>query len=141
MSSSRAIVNTAITDMLTLNPACPLNIHIADSVQMGLSLLSELVHQPIIIGIPTALIRHKIAYNFNIPVSSFIFINDHSAVNKMLAIDTANYNLILWDYLYLTQPISEEIIYLGWKQIDLIANITTMIPNVYTDVSSYLLDE
>lgn len=122
------IVNLTIMDMLMLEPECPLNLHIVDSDQMGIDLLPGILQQVptnFVIGVPTAAIRHKIAFNLGVEPSSFSFIRDNkSDLEKVLP---SGSSLLLWDYLNLSQPLAQKIVYRGWDQVDLVVILRNMV--------------
>jgi enoyl-[acyl-carrier-protein] reductase (NADH) len=116
------IINLSIMDMLMLEPEnCSVNLHIVDSDQMGIDILPNiLANMPsrYVIGVSTAIIRHKIAFNLNTPISAFSFIRDNkSDLEQVVA---KNSSLLLWDYLNLSQPLTKRIVYRGWDQVDII---------------------
>jgi hypothetical protein len=113
------VVNLTIMDMLMLEPECPLNLHIVDSDEMGLDLIPKIVAtDKFLIGIQTAVIRHKIAFHHNFSIDRFSFIRENkSDLTKVIPTGT---QLVLWDYLNLSQPLAQNIIYAGWDRVDLV---------------------
>lgn len=122
------IINLTIMDMLLLEPECPLNFHIVDSDQMGIDLLPDiLANVPTnpIIGVGEARMRHKIAFNLNLSVSSFSFIRDNQS--DLERVFSQGSSLLLWDYLNLSQPIAQRMVYRNWDQVDLIVVLRNMV--------------
>jgi hypothetical protein len=121
-------VNITMLEMLALEPECSINLHVADSDTMAIDLFQGLIKElpeRYVIGVPTAAIRHKIAYRLEIPVNTFSFIKENkSDLTKVLPTNTG---LVLWDYLNLSQPLAKNLIYRGWKQIDLFVILRNLV--------------
>lgn len=120
------VVNLIINDMLLLEPDCNLHLHVVDSLDSGIPIVGKLFNdEPTIIGVPSAVVRHKLAFNLELPIETFSFIRENkSDLQKVMS---ANTRLILWDYLNLSQPIASQIVLQGWKQVDLIVILRNMI--------------
>lgn len=122
------VINLTMMDMLMLEPECPLNLHIVDSVQMGIEFLPQILHDApskFVIGVPSAVIRHKIAFSLELNPETFSFIRENkSDLDKVLPKGSG---LILWDYLNLSQPLAQKIVYRGWDQVDLIVVLRNIV--------------
>lgn len=113
---------TLVEDMLALEPETPsFNIHFADSDLMGIKLLKDKILDPEenpVIGVHTARVRHKIAFNMNLPVENFSFVIDNKSDLEDLIPDQTC--LVLWDYLQLSQPLAASLVHRAWKRVDLV---------------------
>jgi len=116
------VATTLVEDMLALEPDTSLFIHFADSDMMGMGIMRNNINPNIegtqIIGVGAARVRHRIAFNLELPVQSFMFLVDQKS--DLEDVEAENLNLVLWDYLHLSQPLAEKIVYRPWKRLDLI---------------------
>jgi hypothetical protein len=116
--------NSVIMQTITLDPVHPLNYHVADSDQMAIDNLNQILTEDHIIVVQEARIRHKIAYQCNLPISSFAFLRD-----GVCTIDSNNTKrkIILWDYMNLSQPAAGDLVYGDWDQVDLILILRNLV--------------
>lgn len=108
--------------MLMMDPGCPLHIHVVDSDQMGIDKIPKIIEEEPdstpVIGVTSARIRHKIAFQHELPITSFSFITESGS--DLWTTDPEGKHLILWSYLDLVQPLAEQIVHRGWSRVDLI---------------------
>lgn len=114
-------LDKTIIDMLALEPNCALNVHIVDTDEMGVERLPKILENiptRYVIGVPTAVVRHRLAFNLGLEPSVFSFVRENkSDLEKVLPAGTS---LILWDYLRLSQPLAQKLVYKNWEQVDLV---------------------
>ena len=126
-----------VDDMLTLESESSLLIHFADSDSMGIQILSNLILPEVIdtpkIGIGGARVRHKIGFHMGLSVSNFSFVTETGS--DLETIDPTDINLVLWDYLNLSQPLARKILYRNWKRIDLITIVPILTDSIGTNLN------
>ena len=113
---------TIVEDMLCLEPDSEsFHVHFVDTDTMGILLLEHQIIPEVdrnaVIGIGSARVRHKIAYTLGLSIDQFSFIVDNKSDLEVVIPEQTN--LILWDYLQLSQPLANNLVYRNWKRIDL----------------------
>lgn len=124
-------INLTIVDMLLLESGVPLDIHVASSIDYSYELVHKItdsLKEPSDFALVThsALMRHKLRALYDFPLGHFVFLKENKILNPIE--NPEGKHLVLWDYLNLPQPLTQNLIYSHqWKSVQIICILRNMI--------------
>src|SRR5690348_15571564 len=106
-----------ITNMLLLEPYSPTDIILVDSEEMALNKIQDLLEDEVLIGVTTAVDRHRIAYKYNVDINKFRFIR---GANSLEIENPEDKHLILWDFIDIQTELAQKVVYSNnWRQVSI----------------------
>ncbi len=128
-------LDSRILQMLLRQPEYNFDIVIVDSIEAGLETIKSLVDNETLIGVSSAIIRHKIAFYLGLDINRFKFVRGNFAEEEF-----KDKSLLLWDYLQMQQPLAGNLLSRPWDSVILLILLNRLETDTYS-ISDLLIPE